>query len=318
HTGETMARDGSSMNLTARTALAAALLALGGVASAAFADDNQSRNPSSGMTPDLNDPRISGDFDYGVCRGTNPKCYHDWVDSRQTKVLLYPRTAGPRHANLGTALGPGLNPPLNTGANPNTVQTTLMAWLEAEGIAMDWTEDVNQLASSLGPSSRYKAVIFASTSRDTLEARHGHRADVGSEHHHRRAPRRGQDRSAPVHARGRRLRSDPQRVRHRVQLALLRRPSRQRQLLRPRPVPGRYCGNDCEGSFDGRPAGTLGLQGRVVQPRALPNQGEVPPAHRRGHARDQALDASRSWQVPSGRVVPVLRRRPRLLDHARA
>jgi len=163
-----MDRDGSSMNLTARTALAAALLALGGVASAAFADDNQSRNPSSGMTPDLNDPRISGDFDYGVCRGTNPKCYHDWVDSRQNKVLLYTRTAGPRHANLGSNLGPGLNPPLNTGTNPNTVQTTLKAWLEAEGIAMDWTEDVNQLASSLGPSSRYKAVIFASTSRDTL------------------------------------------------------------------------------------------------------------------------------------------------------
>src|SRR5207249_8678351 len=97
-----------------------------------------------GMTPDLNDPRISGDFDYGVCRGTNPKCYHDWVDSRQDKVLLYTRTAGPRHANLGSNLGPGLNPPLNTGTNPNTVQTTLKAWLEAEGIVMDWTEDVNQ------------------------------------------------------------------------------------------------------------------------------------------------------------------------------
>lgn len=156
------------MSLVGRTALAAALLALWAAASPAFADHDHGRSTSSGMRPDLNDPRISGDFDYGVCRGTDPKCYHNWVENRQNKVLLYTRTAGPRHANLGTALAAGLNPPLNTGTSANTVQTTLKAWLEAEGIAMDWTEDVNTLAGALGPSSTYKAVIFASTSRDTL------------------------------------------------------------------------------------------------------------------------------------------------------
>ena len=35
---------------------------------------------------------------YNVCRGTDPRCYHPWVDNRQDKVLLYTRTAGPRHA----------------------------------------------------------------------------------------------------------------------------------------------------------------------------------------------------------------------------
>src|SRR5947207_13198028 len=100
-----MDRDGSSMNLTARTALAAALLALGGLGSPAFAEDTH-----SGVKPDLNDPKISGDFDYGVCRGTDPKCYHDWVDSRLNKVLLYTRTAGPRHANLASNLAAGLAP----------------------------------------------------------------------------------------------------------------------------------------------------------------------------------------------------------------
>src|SRR5580765_3250639 len=90
HTGEIMNREGSSMSLIAGTALAAALLALGGVASPAFADDDhRGGSTRSGMTPDLNDPRISGDFDYGVCRGTDPKCYHNWVDTRQNKVLLY-------------------------------------------------------------------------------------------------------------------------------------------------------------------------------------------------------------------------------------
>jgi hypothetical protein len=43
-------------------------------------------------------------FNYGVCRGTDPACYHNWGVTRQKKVLLFTRTAGPRHASLGTAL----------------------------------------------------------------------------------------------------------------------------------------------------------------------------------------------------------------------
>lgn len=104
----------------------------------------------------------SWDPTYNVCRGVDPACYHDWAASqRQNRVLIYTRTAGPRHANLGTALAAGLNPPLNAN---NTLIQGLKSWLEAEGIVVDWTEDVNQLSGL----NKYKAVIFGSTTRDTL------------------------------------------------------------------------------------------------------------------------------------------------------
>jgi hypothetical protein len=105
----------------------------------------------------------SFDPTYNVCRGTNPICYNDWgVQGRKAnRVLIYSRTAGPRHAKLGTALPAGLNPPL--GAN-NVAQARLVEMLAAEGIQADWTEDVARM-TSLG---NYKAVIFLSTTRDTL------------------------------------------------------------------------------------------------------------------------------------------------------
>jgi uncharacterized protein len=108
-------------------------------------------------------PGAKDNFDptYNVCRGTDPRCYNPWVAERQNKVLIYTRTAGPRHANLGPALAAGLNPPLTTA---HVVQNALIAWLAAEGVAADWTEDVNRLSGL----NQYKAVIFASTSRDTL------------------------------------------------------------------------------------------------------------------------------------------------------
>ena len=108
-------------------------------------------------------PGTEDNFDvfYNVCRGTDPRCYHPWVADRQNKVLLYTRTAGPRHANLGPALGPGKNPPL---APENVVQNTIVKWMSEQGVAVDWTEDVTQLNNL----NQYKAVIFASTSRDTL------------------------------------------------------------------------------------------------------------------------------------------------------
>lgn len=134
---------------------ATAAVSLCGVSTAALAD------------PDLTDPNISGNFDYGVCRGTNDKCYHDWVvdesgnSTRQNKVLLYTRTAGPRHANLGPALAAGLDPPLTTA---HVVQNNIKRLLNAEGIEVHWTEDVTRLSNL----NSYKAVIFASTSRDAL------------------------------------------------------------------------------------------------------------------------------------------------------
>lgn len=113
------------------------------------------------------DPGAKDNFDpvYNVCRGTDPRCYHPWVDNRQNKVLIYTRTAGPRHANLGPALAAGRNPPL---AAANVVQNALVKWMTEQGVAADWTEDVTQLSSL----NQYKAVLFVSTSRDTL-TKHG-------------------------------------------------------------------------------------------------------------------------------------------------
>ncbi|HEY3685142.1 MAG TPA: ThuA domain-containing protein [Streptosporangiaceae bacterium] len=110
-----------------------------------------------------------GDPDYGVCRGTDARCYHDWGNfdpaSAGYKILVYSRTAGPRHANLGPALGPGMNPTLT---DANVAQKALVQMGRDHGFGVDWTEDVAQLAS---PSAlfRYNAVVFLSTSRDALD-----------------------------------------------------------------------------------------------------------------------------------------------------
>ncbi|MEV4620585.1 ThuA domain-containing protein [Asanoa sp. NPDC049573] len=107
--------------------------------------------------------------DYGVCRGTDPDCYHDWGNFHPAtdgyRVLVYSRTAGPRHAHLGPALAPGLNPPLTAA---NAAQNALIKMGAEHDFAVDWTEDVSQLSS---PSRlfRYNAVIFMSTTRDALD-----------------------------------------------------------------------------------------------------------------------------------------------------
>ena len=110
----------------------------------------------------------SWDVYYRVCRGTDPACYHDWVPSqRQNKVLLYTRTAGPRHASIGTALPAGLNPPL---AANNVTQKSIITWMAAEGVTVDYTEDASILGSI--NLNQYKAVLFVSNSRDNMQ-KHG-------------------------------------------------------------------------------------------------------------------------------------------------
>ncbi|AXG82017.1 ThuA domain-containing protein [Streptomyces paludis] len=107
--------------------------------------------------------------DYGVCRGTNARCYHDWGNfspaTHGYRVLLYTRTAGPRHANLGPALGTGLNPTLTPA---NVVHNALVTMGTENGFTVDWTEDVTQLATP-ARLFRYNAVVFYSTSRDALD-----------------------------------------------------------------------------------------------------------------------------------------------------
>jgi type 1 glutamine amidotransferase len=143
------------------TAVVIAVVALGtGFAAGASPGQNASR-------PNLGAQQL-GDPDYGVCRGTDPDCYHDWGNfdpAKGYKVLLYTRTAGPRHADLGPALAPGLDPALT---DANVVQNAVIKLGQKNGFAVDWTEDVAQLAT---PSQlfKYNAVIFFSTSRDNLD-----------------------------------------------------------------------------------------------------------------------------------------------------
>ncbi len=102
-----------------------------------------------------------GNFNYGVCRGVNPACFNNWNPTRKNKLLLYTRTAGPRHAKLGPVLAAGLNPPLVAA---NVAQNAMIAWAAELGYGMDYTEDVTQMNNL----SQYNAVIFLSTSRDAL------------------------------------------------------------------------------------------------------------------------------------------------------
>jgi type 1 glutamine amidotransferase len=150
--------------------LALALVTLVFVAPGAFAGDRgHGDNDEDDRDGNRNNP--SYDPAYNVCRGTDPRCYHDWAAEERigNQVLIYTRTAGPRHANLGPRLAAGLDPPLGVG---NIVQNSLKSWLEQEGVEVHWTEDVTRLTNL----HRYKAVIFASTSRDTLFA-HGRAID---------------------------------------------------------------------------------------------------------------------------------------------
>jgi len=154
---------------TLKTAQRRALVA--GAACVAAVGAGAQRTPTNGNLPPGAQP---GDFDltYNVCRGRDPACYHDWFAAvRVNKVLLFTRTAGPRHANLGPALAAGLNPPLSAS---NVVQNSIRTWMAAEGVTVDVTEDVTQLQQL--NSGTYKAVIFASNSRDALWA-HGRAVD---------------------------------------------------------------------------------------------------------------------------------------------
>jgi type 1 glutamine amidotransferase len=129
-----------------------AMALLSGAASA------QTGNPGGPINDNLGAP------DYGVCRGLDVKCFHNWERPKtQTyRVLLFTRTGGPRHANLGAPLPAGLNPPLT---DANVVHRGMLAIAQKNGWTLDYTEDL-QVMTNLGG---YNAVVFFSTSRDTLD-----------------------------------------------------------------------------------------------------------------------------------------------------
>ncbi len=118
----------------------------------------QTGNPGGAINDNL------GDANYGVCRGIDPRCFHDWAraPSKQYRILLYTKTAGPRHGALGKPLGAGVNPPL---ADDNVVQREMLRIAGENGWALDYTEDVAEMGNLTG----YNAVVFISTSRDNLD-----------------------------------------------------------------------------------------------------------------------------------------------------
>lgn len=149
-----------SRRLTALVAAVLASLAMFTVMTAGGADANQGKGLpyyANGVDPQ-----------FGVCRGVDPSCYHKWVDFDPAKngyhVLVFTKTAGPRHADLGPALGPGLDPPLTAA---NAVQNGMVALGKANGFSVDWTEDTSVFANP-ATLEKYNAILFF-TSRTALD-----------------------------------------------------------------------------------------------------------------------------------------------------
>jgi type 1 glutamine amidotransferase len=151
-------------------------LALGATAASA----QQSDAGTYPVTPRLynNVAESRETYNYGACStyGSSPEalsCYHNWGVQRATsaqfpngKVLLFTRTAGPRHASINPKLGFGLNPPLATGATNNVTQKDTIRLLNAEGIAVDYTEDINTFTNL--NLNQYAAIIFFDGSRESM------------------------------------------------------------------------------------------------------------------------------------------------------
>ena len=146
-----MIREGRTMRARAAMALASALVFLGSVSTATLADnDRHGQTPAAACNPDMNDPKIAGDPDYGVCRGTNPKCYHDWVargraDPREQGADLH--AAPPARATpTSDRAAAGHEPAAHEAYRAHTVQNAIIRWLQAHGVEVDWTEDVTRIS----------------------------------------------------------------------------------------------------------------------------------------------------------------------------
>ncbi|MEU1970846.1 ThuA domain-containing protein [Microbacterium sp. NPDC019599] len=153
----------SGVTLVAAAALGAGMVIGGAALSTEKANPNG--NGLGGQPATASQIYLDEIKDYGVCRGTDTSCYHEWgngwKEGEAKRILIWSRTAGPRHAHLGSALAPGLNPPLNAN---NVAQSTLIQWAAERGIQADYTEDLAQFRLN-----NYQAVIFLSSNRDTLD-----------------------------------------------------------------------------------------------------------------------------------------------------
>src|SRR3954468_6811300 len=104
--------------------MTARMLALAlGMSMIATAVTSQTGNRGGPINDNLGAP------DYGVCRGLDAKCFHNWERPKtaQYRVLLFTRTGGPRHQNLGPVLPSGMNPAL---ADANVVHKGMLALAE--------------------------------------------------------------------------------------------------------------------------------------------------------------------------------------------
>ncbi|MDY0908567.1 ThuA domain-containing protein [Microbacterium sp. CFBP9034] len=153
----------SGVALVAAAALGASMVVGGAALSNGKGDDKG--NGLGGQPATASQIYLDEIKDYGVCRGTDPDCYHEWgngwKEGEEKRILIWSRTAGPRHAHLGSPLPPGLNPPL---ASNNIAQAALIAWAAERGIKADYTEDLAQFRLN-----NYQAVVFLSSNRDTLD-----------------------------------------------------------------------------------------------------------------------------------------------------
>src|SRR5580692_4292258 len=151
-----------SMVLAVATALitAASLGAGAGAYAASQAPDNGYTTNGSTDLGSFPEPQ--------VCHGTDPACYHDWGNFNPATngyhLLVYTYTNGPRHADLGPALGPGLDPTLTAA---NVVQNSVIAMGKAHGFSVDWTED-ETIFDNPATLFKYNAILFF-TSRDVLD-----------------------------------------------------------------------------------------------------------------------------------------------------
>ena len=151
----------SGVALVAAAALGAGIVLAGTAAGA----DKDNGNGLGGQPATASQIYLDEIKDYGVCRGVDPSCYHEWgngwdEDDAEKRILIWSRTAGPRHAHLGAPLAAGLNPPLNVDpTRPNVAQTGLIAWAAERGIKADYTEDLSQFRLN-----NYHCLLYTSPS----------------------------------------------------------------------------------------------------------------------------------------------------------
>ena len=145
----------SGIALVAAAALGAGIVAGGAALAPGNGNGNGNGNGLGGQPATAEQIYLDEIKDYGVCRGVDPSCYNEFgngfTEGEPKRILIWSRTAGPRHAHLGTPLAPGLNPALNPD---NIAQAALIAWAAERGIAADSPKTSRQsVSTTTRPSS---------------------------------------------------------------------------------------------------------------------------------------------------------------------